>query len=159
MMEKGWKIPINLNRPCKTPSPRHSSPLNTSMVSSGQDPPQELRLQSGAFTFSQLPGYTFSHSPFIPHIQSQDTSEQSKPMDTASLQSFSLSCRSHTASEEYSSCADLATLSSSRLYKPASSKPYSKLPHLSLILSLSHLSNQDSPFLHGKQPWVVFLIS
>ena len=100
MIEEGWALPALLNKPCTN----HSSPnpvlQPSSDSTSAKVPPQDLPSQPGVFTFSQLPGFTLCRTPLTSNLNSQGTSEQSKAMDTVSLQSFSLPGRSHSASEE-----------------------------------------------------------
>lgn len=100
MIEEGWTLPTLLNKPCTHQTYSNSVLLPSSGSTSAKAPLQDLPSQPGVFTFSQLPGFTLCRTPLTLNFNSQSTSEQSKALDTVSLQSFSLPGRSHISSEE-----------------------------------------------------------
>ena len=100
MSQERWQIPIILNKTCRNSKLHHFSQLSCSEATSARPLPQDLPNKSGAFTFSQLPIFTLSSTHLNSSHPSKSTNEQIKPFDAISLQSFSLSGRSHTASEE-----------------------------------------------------------
>ena len=99
MLEEGWRIPVSINKYCKT-RPLHPTPLPPSDSSSDQYPPQPLPLHSGAFTYSQPTGLILPQQRTIENFQNRGFIESDKPLDTFSLKSFCLPSSSHTVSEE-----------------------------------------------------------